>query len=117
MASGSGTGTLYLSRPDHRVFGHEDAYIILDGQNVGTISNGQCVRLTISSGKHQIQVSPNAFANFGAAIGAALAKAFKYRNVDMKAGGRLYYQATPYYDSPQVGWMFSTTKKTSGRSC
>ncbi len=90
-----------------------EAYIDFDGKALGTITNGQCVRISIPAGKHMLTVSKLRFNPF-ASVGSLLSSALKLHNVDIKAGQRQYYIVKPYYSGPNAGWMYSTTKQKSG---
>ncbi len=117
LAQGSNSATIYLTRENGGALAHTTAEIILDGKKIGTMTNGQCVRLAIPAGSHNLQLTKNAFGSLGSALGNAVAKAFKIYNVKIERGQRLHYTARARYDGPKTGWLFSVSKQPSGQSC
>ncbi len=117
LAQGGNTGTIYLNRANAPQLGYSTADVLLDGKKIGTIENGQCVRLTVPAGSRQLTVSASAFGNFGAALGSALVASMNLHNAKIKGGEVLHFSTKPYYDGPQTGWIMSTLKQKSGRTC
>lgn len=117
LAHGPGTATIYLTRENGGALAGSTAEILLDGKTIGTMTNGQCVRLTIPAGSHNLQLAKNVFASFGGAIGNALLKAFKAYNVKIKTGQSLHYTAKARYDGPKTGWLFRVSMQPSGNTC
>ena len=118
VAKGEDTATVFLNRADDAVLGHASASIIFNGANVGEIKNGQCARLSIPAGSHNLQVSKaSIFGNVGATIGHSIAQSLNHFNVKIKPGQSLHYFAKPEYDSPNVGWIFRVAQQKAGRTC
>ena len=117
LAQGSNTATIYLTRENGGALGHSSAEIMLDGKKTGTITNGQCVRLTIPAGSHNLQLAKSVFASLGSALGNAVASAFKIYNVKIKSGETQFFRAKARYDGPKTGWLFTTTKQKTGSAC
>ncbi len=117
LGKGQNSGTIFLNRQNARQLGFVTADILLNGERVGKITNGQCVRLTVPAGSHNLQLTEGNFGAIGAALGNAIAKSIGKYNVKITKGQQLHYFAQPVYDSPNVGWLFQTTQQTSGRKC
>lgn len=117
VAGGGARATVILRRANFSVYSASSANVLLDGTPVGTISNGQCVRLTIPAGNHNLQLTNGLFSDIGGALGNALASALEVYNVKAQAGQRLYYSAKPVYDGPNTGWLFEVSQQASGRAC
>ncbi len=117
VAKAGKTATIYLTRANARVYSASAANVLLDGRQIGTITNGQCVRLTIPAGNHNLQLTTGFLSNLGGALGNALASSLKAYNVKARAGQRLHYGAKPVYNGPNTGWLFSVSQQASGRPC
>ena len=116
LASGGPTATVILNRVSHTVYRAAAANVLLDGKQVGTVTNGQCVRLTIPAGNHNLQLTTGLLSNLGGALGNAIASSLKSYNVKIAAGQRQFFSAKPYYDGPS-GWLFRVTKEATGQPC
>ena len=118
VAKGKNTATIFLNRADAPILGHATASIIFNGKSVGEIKNGQCVRLSVPAGSHNLHASKaSIFGQVGDSIGHSIAQSFNHFNVKIKPGQSLHYFAKPEYDSPNVGWIFRTIQKQAGRTC
>lgn len=116
-ATGGNTATVFLQRADVWMASATSANVLLNGERIGTVSNGQCVRLKIPAGKHTMQLTTGVFGDFGAALGNALAKALDTQNVKAKPGQRLFYTARPVWDGPGTVPYFTVSQQASGRAC
>lgn len=117
LDQGPNSAIIYLTRENGGALAHTTAEIMLDGERIGTMTNGQCVRLAIPAGSHNLQLTKSVFGSLGSALGNAIAKAFKVYNVKIESGQRLHYRATARYDGPKTGWLFSVSKQASGEPC
>ena len=111
------TATIFLNRADVTVYSASDANVLLNGERIGTISNGQCARLTIPAGNHNLSLSAGIFSDIGRAIGSALASSLNIYNVKAAKGQKLFYFAKPVYDGPNTGYLFKVEQQPSGRAC
>ena len=117
-AEGKNTSTIILNRANARVLGHNSGEITLNGNKIGEIKNGQCVRLTIPAGNHNLHVHKGSiFNSIGSSIGNAFAEGLAIYNVKAVPGQTLHYAVKPHYDSPNVGWLLITRKQESGPNC
>ena len=116
-ATSGPTATIFLNRADVTVYSASDANVLLNGERIGTISNGQCARLTIPAGNHNLSLSAGLFSGIGSAIGSALASSLNIYNVKAVKGQRMFYFAKPVYDGPNTGWLFKVKQQPSGRAC
>lgn len=117
VGKGSDTLTVFMNRQNGGPLASANANLLFDGDVIGTIGNGQCVRLTLPAGNHNLTAAVDRFGSLGGSMGQALASAFNSYNVQGAPGQTLYFEVKPHYDSPQVGWLFYTSKVASGRTC
>ena len=117
LANGPDTATIYLNRENGGPLAHSIAKITLDGKEVGTITNGQCIRLTVPVGSHNLRLNTALFGSLASGLGNALAKSLNVYNVKISKGESQHFSGKAYYDSPQVGWLFRVSKQDTGRTC
>lgn len=116
-ATGGKTAIVYLRRADVWMASAESANILLDGKRIGTVSNGQCVRVRIPAGDHHMQVTTGFLADLGAALGNAVARSLETQNAKARPGQRLYFSAKPRWDGPGTVPYFTVTREASGQAC
>ena len=116
-ATGGNTATIFLRRADVWMASASSANVLLNGKRIGTVSNGQCVRLKIPAGDHTMHLTTGVFGDLGAALGNALAKSLGTQNVKAKPGQRLFYSARPVWDGPGTVPRFTVSQQASGRAC
>jgi hypothetical protein len=116
-ASGGNTATIFLRRADVWMASASSANVLLDGERIGTVSNGQCVRLKVPAGNHNLQLTAGFLADLGSALGNAVARSLKIYNVKAKPGQRLYYSSKPVWDGPGTVPRFTVLQEASGQPC
>lgn len=81
------------------------------------MSNGQCVRLRIPAGNHNMHLTTGVFGDLGAALGNTIASSLGGFNVKAKPGQRLFYSARPVWDGPGTVPRFTVSQQASGQAC
>lgn len=116
-ATGGNTAIIFLRRANVTMASASSANVLLDGKRIGTVSNGQCVRLRIPAGDHTMHLTTGVFGDLGAALGNAIANSLGTQNVKAKRGQRLFYSARPVWDGPGTVPRFTVTQQASGKAC
>lgn len=117
LANGPDTATIFLNRENGGPLATSVAKITLDGKEVGTITNGQCIRLTVPTGSHNLRLNTALFGGLVSGLGNALAKSLNVYNVKISKGEIQHFFGKAHYDSPQVGWLFRVTRQDTGKTC
>ena len=116
-AKGPRTSTVYLNRASTWLWSKLDAHIFLDGKNIGTVRNGQCVRLTVPSGNHHLSVSPDQpFSGATTALAQTIASSLGLHNLKIKPGQTQFFYAYPELN-PGGSFNMATERRPSGRKC
>ncbi len=116
-ATGGNTAIIFLRRANVTMASASSANVLLDGKRIGTVSNGQCVRLRIPAGNHTMHLTTGVFGDLGAALGNAIANSLGTQNVKAKRGQRLFYSAKPVWDGPGTVPRFTISQQASGQAC
>ena len=116
-AKGPGTATVYLNRASSWVWSKLDAHILLDGENIGTVKNGQRVKLTVPSGNHHLSVSSDQlFGGATASLAQSFAGSLGLYNLKIKPGEVQFFYAR-LEPNPGGSFHFETFRRSSGRTC
>ena len=116
-AEGPATSTVYLNRASTWVWSKLDAHILLDGKVIGTVKDGQCVKLTVPSGNHHLSVSGDQlFGGAAGSLGQATAGLFGLYNLKIKPGETQFFYAR-LEPNPGGSYHFATLRQSSGRKC
>jgi hypothetical protein len=100
----AGTGTIYVSRGSG-LFG--SASIAVDGNVVGTVGYGECIRIQVAAGK-RVVTSPNFFGTFYPRARVT---------VNVPAGGHVYIFAKPSVEFPGPVYWDALSVEAKGRRC
>ena len=100
LANGPDTATIFLNRENGGPLAQSVAKITLDGKEVGTITNGQCIRLTVPTGSHNLQLNTALFGSLASGLGNAIAKSLNVYNVKITKGESQHFSGKAHYDSP-----------------
>lgn len=106
--SHSNTGTVYVSRPSQFVAVALSVNVNVNGKTVGSIDNGQCMKVVLPVGRHTISGSNmwgNPFSGGAAPV-----------RVEIRPGASTYVLITP---TPEMGYniIFRATVTAAGRRC
>lgn len=109
--------TVYLNRASTWVWSKLDGHIFLDGKNIGTVKNGQCVKLTVPSGNHHLSVSEDQlFSGAFTVLAQSAASSLGLHNLKIKPGQTQFFHAHPELN-PGGSFNFATLRRPSGRKC
>jgi hypothetical protein len=106
-----GTGTVYVSRPSQWVASLLSINVYVNGKNVGSISDGKCMKVTLPAGRHKIQGYDALWTGqlWGSETGSV--------RVNVSAGAVTFVSITPTMIYPGQYIIYPATVSSKGRSC
>jgi hypothetical protein len=107
--AGANTGTVYVSRPSQLAAVGMAMNVYVDGAQVGSISNGQCIRLTLPAGRHAIKGRDAWPTLFDSGHGTV--------HVDVRPGSASYVVITPTMMMPGQYLIYPASIVPSGQRC
>lgn len=106
---GANTGTVYVSRPSQLVASGTSMNVKVNGNAVGSIGNGGCIRVTLPAGRHTIGGTDMWTEFLKSDRGGA--------HVDVRPGASTYVLITPTMHMPGQYFTFPANIMASGRRC
>jgi hypothetical protein len=107
--AGANTGTVYVSRPSQFVGSGMAMNVYVDGAQAGSISNGQCIRLTLPAGRHAVKGRDAWPTLFDSGHGTV--------HVDVRPGSASYVMITPTMMLPGQYFTYPASIMPSGQRC
>jgi hypothetical protein len=107
--AGANTGNVYVSRPSQFVGSGMAMNVYVDGTQAGSISNGQCIRLTLPAGRHAIKGRD--------AWPQLLDSGHGTVQVDVRPGSSSYVVITPTMMLPGQYLTYPASVVPSGQRC
>jgi hypothetical protein len=109
-ASGANSGTVYVSRPSQLAGAGLSVDVDVDGKSVGSISNGECMKLKLAAGRHTISGGSTWGAPFSPNGGARPVQ------VDVGRGTTTFVLITPTV-LPGFNFAFPASVNATGNRC
>lgn len=107
--AGPNTSTVYVSRPSQFAGSGMSMNVKVNGNAVGSIGNGQCIKLTLPAGRYTIS---------GTDMWSEFVKSDRGgAQVDVRPGSSAYVLITPTMHMPGQYFTFPANIMANGRPC
>jgi hypothetical protein len=107
----SGTGTVYVSRPSVWAASALRIRILVNGKAVGSIGDGQCLKVTLPAGGHKVH------GEVVSVLGPVFDSNTDSVQVTVASGSAMFVSITPTAIFPTQHIIYPVKAASKGRSC